>query len=84
MGLSNDFSCEAGSLSCYRPNPHGVFNQRSEALFFLAGVLGYGVCFTPRRSSRFIYVRVWGCGVLPATVPALFSATLSPALSVYL
>ena len=25
-----------------------------------------------------------GCGVLPAALPALFSATLSPALSVYL
>ena len=27
---------------------------------------------------------MWGRGVLPATLPALFSATLSPALSVYL
>ena len=27
---------------------------------------------------------MWGCGVLPATLPALFSATLSPAHSVYL
>ena len=27
---------------------------------------------------------MWGCGVLPAALPALFSATLSPALSVYL
>ena len=27
---------------------------------------------------------MWGCGVLPATLPALFSATLSPTLSVYL
>ena len=34
--------------------------------------------------SRFICVRVWGRGVLPATLPAPFSATLSPALSVYL
>ena len=29
-------------------------------------------------------MRVWGREVLPATLPALFSATLSPALSVYL
>ena len=32
----------------------------------------------------FICVRMWGCGVLPAALPAPFSATLSPALSVYL
>ena len=34
--------------------------------------------------ARFICVRMWGPGVLPAALPALFSATLSPALSVYL
>ena len=62
----------------------GVFNQRFEALFPCAGVLGYSICFAPRRSSRFICARVWGCGVLSATLPAPFSATLSPALSVYL
>ena len=33
MGLSNDLSSEAGSFSCCRPNPHGHFNQRFEALF---------------------------------------------------
>ena len=33
---------------------------------------------------RFIYVRMWGRGVLPAVLPAPFSITLSPALSVYL
>ena len=27
---------------------------------------------------------MWGCGVLPAALPAPFSTTLSPALSVYL
>ena len=84
MGLSNDLSCEAGSFSCCRPNPTGIFNQRFEALFPLAGALGYAVCFAPRSSSWFIFVRVWGCGVLSATLPAPFSATLSPVLSVYL
>ena len=64
--------------------PTGAFNQRSEALFPCAGALGYMVCFAPRLSSRFICARVWGRGVLPATLPALFSATLSLALSVYL
>ena len=51
MGLSNDLSCEAGSLSCCRPNPHGVFNQRFEALFPGAVALGCAVCFAPRRRS---------------------------------
>ena len=66
------------------PNPTGIFNQRFEALFPHGGTLGYGVCFAPRCSSRFICARVWGCGVLPATLPSPFSATLSPALLVYL
>ena len=34
--------------------------------------------------ARFICVRMWGCGVLPTAQPAPLSATLSPALSVYL
>ena len=38
----------------------------------------------PRHSSQFMYVRMWGRGVLLAALPALFSATLSPALWVYL
>ena len=64
--------------------PMGVFNQRFEALFPRAGALGYAVCFAPRRLSWFICVQVWGCGVLPTSLPAPFSATLSQALSVYL
>ena len=66
------------------PTLTGVFNQRFEALFPRAGALGCAVCFAPHHSSQFINVRVWGCGVLPAALPAPFSATLSPALSVYL
>ena len=58
------------------PTPTGVSNQRFEALFPRAGALGYEVCFTPGCSSWFIYVRMWGCGVLPAALPAPFSATL--------
>ena len=64
--------------------PTGAFNQRSEALFPCAGALSYTVCFAPCCLSRFICARVWGRRVLPAALPALFSATLSPALSVYL
>ena len=66
------------------PTPMGAFNQRSEALFPCAGALGYAVCFTPRCWSRFIYAGMRGHGVLPASLPAPFSATLGPALSVYL
>ena len=66
------------------PIPMGAFNQRSEALFPRAGALGYTVCFAPHRSSWFICARMWGLGVLPTALPAPFSATLSPALSVYL
>ena len=66
------------------PTPTGVFNQRFVALFPHAGALGYAVCFAPRHSSWFICVRMWGRGVLPAALPAPFSTTLSPALSVYL
>ena len=33
--------------------------------------------------ARFISVRMWGRRVLPTALPAPFSATLSPALSVY-
>ena len=38
----------------------------------------------PSRWSRFIFVRMWGYGVLSAALPAPFSTTLNPALSVYL
>ena len=37
-----------------------------------------------RHSSWFIYARMWGRGVVLTALPALFSATLSPALLVYL
>ena len=66
------------------PTPTGVFNQSFEALFHRAGALGCVVCFAPHRSSWFIYVQMWGPGVLPAALPAPFSTTLSLALSVYL
>ena len=81
MGLSNDLSCEAGSLSCCCPNPQECF--QSEALFTLTGALGCAVCFAPRR-AQFICVGMWGPGVLPTALPAPLSATLSPALLVSL
>ena len=66
------------------PTPTGIFSQRFEALFPHAGALGYSVCFAPSRSSWFIRTRMWGRWVLPAALPAPFSATRSPALWVYL
>ena len=84
MGLSNNLSCEAGISLVAVPNATGFSTQRFEALFPCAGALGYAVCFAPRHSSWFIYARMWGCGVLPTTLPAPFSATLSPALLAYL
>ena len=62
----------------------GVFTQRFEALFHRAEALGWAVCFALHRSSWFICAWMWGRGVLPATLPAPFSATLSLAFSVYL
>ena len=66
------------------PTPTGAFNQRSEALLPRAGALGCTVCFAPRHLSWFICARVWGRGVLPTALPAPFSTTLIPALSVSL
>ena len=65
-----------GVSAAAAPTPMGVFTQRFEALFPCAGALGCVVCFAPCHSSWFICARMWGHGVLPAT--------LSPALSVYL
>ena len=84
MGLSKTSPVRLGVSPAAAPTPTGVFNHRFEALFPCAGALGCAVCFAPHHSSQFINVRVWGCGVLPAALPAPFSATLSPALSVYL
>ena len=61
------------------PTPTGAFNQRFEALFHHAGALGCSPPFV-----RFICARMWGLRVLPTALPAPFSATLSPALWVYL
>ena len=84
MGLSKTSPVRLGVSPAAAPTPTGVFNQRFEALFPRAGALGYVVCFAPCRLSWFVCARMWGLGVLPAALPAPFSATLSPALSVYL
>ena len=74
-------SVRLGVSPAAAPTPTGVFNQRFEALFPCAGVLGYVACFAPHCLSGFISACVWGCGVLPASLPAPLSATLSPALT---
>ena len=66
------------------PTPTGAFNQRFEALFPGAGALGCTVCFAARRSSGLSVGKCGATGWLPATLPAPFSTTLSPALWVYL
>ena len=65
------------------PTPMGVFNQRFEAYFPALEPWITRSALLP-AVSRFICAQVWGRRVLPAALPAPFSATLSPALSVYL
>ena len=86
MGLSKDLSCEAGSLSCCRPNPRGVFNQRFEALFpppppalepwVMRSASLPSVC------PVYLCANVGPQGLLVVRLPALFiplSTSLSPA-----
>ena len=84
VGLSNELSCEAGSFSCCLLNPHGCF--QSEVSGFISPRWSPGLhsllCSPP-------FIPVYLCksvGPRCAThaLPAPFSATLSPALSVYL
>ena len=84
MGLSSDLSREAGSLSCCHPNPHGRF--QSEVCGFISPSWSPGLCGLLHSPPfiRFICARMWGHRVLPAALPVPFSATLSPALWVYL
>ena len=62
--------------------PTGVFTQRFEALFPKHWSPGLSGLLHPPPFARFIYARMWG--LLPTALPAPFSATLSPALLVYL
>ena len=66
------------------PTPTGVFIERFGALFPPRWSPGLrGLLHSP-PFVWFICVQMGGCGVLPTTLPAPFSTTLSPALSVYL
>ena len=64
--------------------PRGTFNQRFEALFPPSWSPGLRSLFRSPPFVQFICGRMWCHRVLPAALPAPFSVTLSPALSVYL
>ena len=70
VGLSNDLSCEAGSLSCCRPNPHGRF--QSEVWGFISP------CWSPGLWEY------GAAGCYPMLCLPRCPPLLSPALSVYL
>ena len=89
MGLSNDLSCVAGSL-LLPPQPPRVLSIRGLRLYFptLEPWVTWSASLPVRPG---LSVRQCGAaGVLPAalplpaTLPALLSVTLSPALLVYL
>ena len=66
------------------PTPTGVFNQRFEALFPPCWSLGLHRLLRSPPFVRFICGRMWCRRVLLLLCLPLFSATLSPALWVYL
>ena len=52
VGLSNNLSCEAESLSCCPPLPPRAFSIRGLRVYFPRAVaLGCMVCFAPRHST---------------------------------
>ena len=94
MGLSSEFSCEAGSFSCCRLNPTGVFSQWFEALFPHTGTLGCGVChpvhqLLPRRPAAALPTRLhnpppcWVCQPLPCCESSLPDRPSLPLLRVW-
>ena len=83
VGLSNDLSCEAGTFSCCRPNPHGCFHSKVWGLFPRARALGYVVCFDPPPFLLvYLCTNVGPQGLLVVRLPAPFiphSSSLGPA-----
>ena len=76
VGLSNELSCEAGS-SPAASTPTGVFNQRLEALFPGAGILGCLVCVTPQLFLPvYLHTNVGLSVPLAATSPQVLSTQL--------
>ena len=83
MGLSNNLSCEAGSL-LLPPQPPGALSIRGLRLYFPELEPWVAQSASPPPFAWFIRLRMWGPRVLPTALPAPLSATLSSALSVYL
>ena len=84
MGLSKDLSREAGSLSCCCPNPHGLFQSEVSGFISPCWSPGLrGLLHPPPFIPVYLCVSV-GTWCATCTLPAPFSATLSPALLVYL
>ena len=85
MGLSNDLSCEAGSLSCCRPNPHGHF--QSEVRGFISPHWSPGLrCLlcSPLFVLVYLCMNVGPQGLLVVRLPAPFvphSTSLGPAMA---
>ena len=90
MGLSNELSCEAGSLSCHL-NPHGCFQSEALRLYFpmLDPWVAWSISL-PGCSSWFICTRMWTCPVcslpshlvhqLPICCESSLPSCLSPPL----
>ena len=66
------------------PQPPRAFSIRGLRLYFPSWSPGLRGLLRSPLFIRFIYARMWGRGVLLTALPAPFSTTLSPALSVYL
>ena len=62
MGLSNEFSCEAGSFSHCHLNPYRCFQSEALRLYFpvLEPWVARSVSL-PSCSSQFICSRMWDC-----------------------
>ena len=88
MGLSNDLSCEAGSLSHCRLKPHRCF--QSEALRFYFFSLEPWVAQSvslPSCSSGFICTPMWDhpiCNPPPCQVSSLLGCPSPPLLPVWM
>ena len=70
------------------PQPPRAFSIRGLRLYFPElepwVVRSASLPASSQPFVQFICAQIWGCRVLPTALPALFSATLSPALWVYL